>query len=227
MGLVGLIADLTGSFAIGLAAPLTAVCVIPLYPGFIAYLSNTVDGTAPSVAYLGALVALGVISFMFLLGLVFTTVLEVALTSVIGIVSPVAFAALGVMSLLLLADVDFERLLPALDPPGSDRPTPAAFGYGFFFGAIIIPCNPGFVAVFFARSLLFTNPVANVLNFLAFGGGIATPLLALAVISDRWNQRILGWLTTHRTLVNRLTGAIMLVIALYYLIIVFDVLRIG
>jgi cytochrome c-type biogenesis protein len=33
-------ANLAASYLLGLATPLTAVCVLPLYPGFIAFLSN-------------------------------------------------------------------------------------------------------------------------------------------------------------------------------------------
>jgi cytochrome c-type biogenesis protein len=215
-------AELFGSFALGLATPLTAVCVLPLYPGFLAYLSNH-GGQRRSIGLLGAFVAAGVLSFMLLLGVAFTTILETSLTNVVGVVSPAAFALLGAVSLLLLADVDVGRVIPTVEPPGSRHPVASAFGYGFFFGAIVIPCNPGFVAVFFARAFLFSDPVGSLLNFLAFGGGIAAPLVALAVVSDRWRSRVMGTLTGHRSLVNRATGAVMLAVSVYYLVVVFGV----
>ena len=99
----------------------------------------------------------------------------------------------------------------------------SAFGYGFFFGAIVVPCNPGFIGVFFARAFLFTDPVGSLLHFLAFGVGIAAPLVALALLTDRWRSRVVGTLTRHRSLVNRVTGAVMLVVAVYYLAFVFRV----
>ncbi|MDY6819093.1 MAG: cytochrome c biogenesis protein CcdA [Halobacteriales archaeon] len=216
--------QLAGTFALGLATPLTAVCVLPLYPGFLAYLSNQTENTRLSIGLLGMLVAGGVLTFMLGLGVVFTTVLEASLTNVIGVVSPVAFLVLGAVSLLLLADVEFGRVLPTVDPPQSEYPVASAFGYGFFFGAIVIPCNPGFIAVFFARSFLFTDPVGSLLNFLAFGGGIATPLVVLAVVSDRWQTQVMSTLTGHQSLINRATGAIMLGVAVYYLVFVFEVL---
>ncbi len=216
-------AQLFGSFALGLATPLTAVCVLPLYPGFLAYLSNQSEDARLSIGLLAGLVATGVIAFMLLLGVLFTTVLEISLTNVIGIVSPAAFGLLGLVSLLLLADVDIGAVLPAMEPPRSRHPVGSAFGYGFFFGAIVVPCNPGFIGVFFARSFLFTDPVGSLLNFLAFGGGIAAPLVALAVISDRWRSEVLSLLTGRQSLINRATGAVMLVVALYYLGFVFRV----
>lgn len=215
--------QLVGSFALGLATPLTAVCVLPLYPGFLAYLSNQTGEVRLPIGGLAGLVAAGVLSFMLLLGLLFTTVLEASLTNVIGVVSPVAFGLLGVASLFLLADVELGRFLPTVEPPQARHPVASAFGYGFFFGAIVVPCNPGFIAVFFARAFLFTDPVGSLAHFGAFGGGIAAPLVGLAAVSDRWQQRVLGTLTRHRSQVNRATGAVMLAVAVYYLVFVFRV----
>ena len=215
--------QLASTFALGLATPLTAVCVIPLYPGFLAYLSAQADDARLSVGVLGGLVAAGVLSFMLALGLVFTTLLETSLTDVVGVLSPAAFALLGVASLFLLADRDIGHAIPTVDPPQSSHPVATAFGYGAFFGAIVVPCNPGFVAIFLARSFLFTDPVGSLANFLAFGGGIAAPLVALAVVSDRWRTTVLGTLTRHQSIVNRGTGAVMLCISVYYLVVVFGV----
>lgn len=216
-------AQVAGSFALGLATPLTAVCVLPLYPGFLAYLSSQADEVRLPIGGLAGLVAVGVLSFMLLLGLVFTTALQTSLTAVIGVVSPVAFGLLGAASLFLLADVELGRFLPSVEPPQTRHPVASAFGYGFFFGAIVVPCNPGFIAVFFARAFLFTDPAASLAHFGAFGAGIGAPLVGLAAVSDRWQGRVLGALTRRRSLVNRATGAVMLSVAVYYLVVVFRV----
>ncbi|MFB6218056.1 MAG: cytochrome c biogenesis protein CcdA, partial [Halobacteriaceae archaeon] len=162
---MGFLADTAATFLTGLATPLGAVCVLPLYPGFLAYLSNQ-EGDV-SVARLGLLVTAGVLLFMGLLGVVFSTLLQTSLTRVIGVVSPIAFGLLAGLGLLLLADVDVGKWFPSVDPPQSEYPRLTALGYGFFFGAIIIPCNPAFVALFFARALLFADPVASLAQFLA------------------------------------------------------------
>jgi cytochrome c-type biogenesis protein len=65
------------------------------------------------------------------------------------------------------------------------------------------------------------------LNFLAFGLGMAAPLLALALASDRWSTRLIRTLTRHSSVVNRATGAVMLAVSAYYLLVVFDVFGIG
>ena len=219
---MGLLTDVSTSFALGLATPLTAVCVIPLYPGFLAYLAAQSEDV--SVTRLALLVGAGVLTFMTGIGLVFTTALETSLTRVIGIASPVAFTVLALLSLVLLADVPVSQYLPTAEPPQSSSPSLSALAYGAFFGAIVIPCNPGFVGLFFARSLLFTSPVSSLANFGAFGSGIAAPLVVLGIVSEPWRDRVLTVITAHKSAVNRLTGAVMLAISLYYLLFVFEVL---
>lgn len=214
--------SVVNSFTLGLATPLSAVCVIPLYPGFLAFLSNQ-DAEAPSVARLGILVALGVLSFMLGLGLVVTTLLETSLTRVIGVVSPTAFALLAVFGVVLAADLHPQSALPTVEPPQTRYPSLSAFAYGAFFGAIVLPCNPGFIAVFLSRALLLTDPVSSLANFGAFGVGMATPLLAFAVVSEPWRDRVLGFLTGHRRAVNAITGVVLVAVSLYYLFAVFEV----
>jgi cytochrome c-type biogenesis protein len=223
-----MIGEFFSSFILGLLTPLTAVCVLPLYPGFIAYLSNKLVGEeleegSKLPLLIGCVVVLGVIVFMLLLGLVFTTILQVSLTKVINIVSPIAFGILGIISIFLLFNVDFGRFLPRVNAPVLKNPFLRAFVFGFPFGAIVIPCNPGFIAAFFARSLLVDSVVSNLVNFLMFGLGIGFPLLVLALISGAKSQALIKWFTDRKTLINRLAGIIMLGISMYYLIIVFRV----
>jgi cytochrome c-type biogenesis protein len=216
-------------FVIGLATPLTAACALPLYPGFIAYLaSERRSGRHRSAALLGALVTVGVITFMGLIGAVFSYLLGVSLTLVVEYVSPGAFVVLLVISVALLLDLDLGDYVPSVDPPQSRYPSLTAFGYGFFFGAIVLPCNPGFIALFFARApVLFPTPGESLLGFLVFGLGMGTPLLAFALVSERLGQRATRWLARHATSINRVAGAIMLLVSVYYLLLVFDVLGIA
>jgi len=219
---MGAVSQAATAFSLGLATPLSAVCVLPLYPGFLAFLS-TQDEDAPSVAVLGALVAVGVIACMAGVGLVFTTALGRSLTGLVGTVSPVIFALLAVFGLLLVVGRRPHARLPRARPPQTSNPSLSAFGYGVFFGAVVLPCNPGFVAVFFARAVLFVDPVTSLASFGGFVIGMATPLLALALVSEHWRDRVLGALTRHRRAVDVATGVVMVAVALYYLFGVFTV----
>lgn len=214
--------EVATSFTLGLATPLSAVCVVPLYPGFLAFLSNQGE-TGPSVAALAGIVALGVIAFTSAVGVVFTTLLQESLTAVVGVVSPIAFGMLAILGVVLIADFHPQSRLPTVEPPQTRHPSASAFAYGAFFGAIVLPCNPGFISVFFARAFLFSDPVASVANFGAFGVGMAAPLVGFGVVSEPWRDRVLGGLTRHRRGVNVVTGGILLAVSAYYLVVVFEV----
>jgi len=219
---MGLLTEALTSFTLGVATPLSAVCVIPLYPAFLAFLSNQ-DQDAPPIAVLGVLVALGVIAFMTAVGIIFTTLLETSLTAVVELVSPPAFALLAVLGVVLMADLHPQARLPTVEPPRTRFPSLSAFVYGAFFGAVVLPCNPGFISVFFARAFLFSDPLSSLANFGAFGVGMASPLLAFALVSEPWRDSVIGVLTGHQRAINAVTGFVLLVIALYYLLFVFEV----
>ncbi len=220
------LADWGSSFVLGVLTPLTAVCVLPLYPGFLAYLANQISAKASRKQYalLGLVITAGVIVFMSLLGILFTTILQVSLTKVIGIISPIAFGILTIISTLLIFDVDIGRFLPKAQVKITKNPLRNALLYGFFFGAIVIPCNPAFIAAFFARVLLLDSAANSIFNFVFFGLGLGFPLLAFSLLSAKWSSKIISWGTTYKTSINRIAGILMLVISLYYLIVVFNVL---
>lgn len=214
------------SFFLGLATPLTALCVIPLYPSFISYISKQLDedATQKTYALFGTIVVSGVISFMVALGLIFSTIIQASLTSVIEIVSPIAFGLLALMSIAMILELDFKSYLPTKSSPEFENPLLNAYSFGFFFGAIVVPCNPAFIATFFARAFLFETPVTSLANFTLFGLGIGFPLMAFSIISSTKSREVISFLQSHEKVINKGSGVIMLGISLYYLVKVFGVL---
>jgi len=226
---MAILTDFITAFTLGMLTPLTAVCVLPLYPGFLVYLANQFkakkETNKQTYAFLGMMIALGVIAFMLIIGIIFTTIFQVSLTNIIGIVSPIAFALLGIISLFLIFDIDFSRFMPHFGTHKAQGKNPYgnAFIYGFFFGGIVIPCNPAFIAALFARAALIQNPLTNIFNFLFFGLGIGFPLLAFSILSSKWSTNIIGFLALHKRKINLGAGIIMLGISIYYLFFVFRV----
>ena len=161
---------------------------------------------------------------MLILGILFTTILQVSLTNVVAIISPIAFGILGLISLLLIFDIDFGKWIPKPKTIQGKGPLSGAFWYGFFFGAIVLPCNPAFIAAFFARALIIDSVFANIISFVSFGLGLGFPLLAFSLLSANHNKAIIGWLSKHKGGINRTAGVLMLGISLYYLIFVFRIL---
>lgn len=225
-----MINNLLTSFVLGLLTPTTAVCVLPLYPAFLVYLSNKIskegDRSRKTTTLIGLAISIGAILFMFLFGLVFTTLLQVSLTKVIGIISPIAFTILFFISILLILDIDVGKFIPKPKTPTTKNYWLNAFLFGFFFGAIVIPCNPLFIAALFTRTVSTIDFVTNLLNFLAFGIGIAFPLILFSVLSTTVSQKIIDFLTRNKKVINLTAGLIMLAISSYYLLFVFNIFNI-
>lgn len=221
------LADIGTSFILGLLTPLAAACVLPLYPGFLSYISGQLSGQAndrKTFALVGVLVTLGVISFMLLVGVVFTLFLRTSLTSVIRIISPIAFAILLVVSILLIFNVDFARIFPKAKVPLRKNPLLSAFSFGFFFGAIVIPCNPAFIIALLTRATVSTSSFAgSMFSFFAFGAGIGFPLLLFSLVSSAKSSTVIGFLTAQKRKINLVSGILMFLVSLYYLIVVFAV----
>jgi cytochrome c-type biogenesis protein len=223
---IELLAEFGTAFVLGLLTPLGAICVLPIYPGFLVYLTNQLSGKEPgraTIMLFALTITGGVVLFMLLLGLIFTTVFEVSLTGVIEVVSPIAFGVLIVISLLLIFNVDVGRFLPKAHTPVTRNPWLSAFVFGFFFGAIVVPCNPLFIAALFTRTVSVAGFVANLFRFLFFGLGISAPLLVLAAISSAATDAIINFLSKYKRWINLTAGLIMFGISLYYLIFVFRI----
>jgi len=224
----GYLGNLLSTYLLGLLVPLGAVCVLPLYPGFIAFLSKRLarmNRRRGGSIILGLIVTSGVITFMAIIGVVFSTFLRVSLTRVIGIVSPIAFGVLAVISILLIFHIDMGRLFRSVRVPQAKNPVPGAFFFGFFFGAIVLPCNPGMIAAFFTKSLAVSNLdfASNILHFVLFAVGMATPLLVFSILSEAVSRRVIRFLVERSGIINRVAGALMLGVSIYYLVFVFRV----
>lgn len=223
--MVSVIANLWLSFLAGLLAPLGAVCVLPLYPGFLAYLAGKVSkkDSKKTIILLSVLVTLGVILSMFIFGLIFTAFLQTSLAKAIGVISPVAFVILAVVSVLLIFNVNIGKFFPQTHAPVLKNPFLSSLLFGLFFGAIVLPCNPASLIVLFAISTSTMSFAANFLNFVFFGLGMGLPLLLISFISAAKSQEVIGFLTKHQRTINIIAGVIMLAVSLYYLIFVFRI----
>jgi cytochrome c-type biogenesis protein len=219
-----ILSNLIGSFLAGLFAPLGAVCVLPLYPGFLAYLANQVkDERKNTLIFLGLITTFGVVTSMAIFGFIFTKLLQQSLTNAIGIISPIAFIILGIISLLMIFGIDFGNIFPKINSPITKNPYLSSFLFGFFFGLIVLPCNPASLVVLFALSTNTVSFIANFFGFILFGIGMAFPLLLFAIIGQK-SSSIIKFLTNNQRKINLVAGIIMLAISIYYLFFVFKII---
>jgi len=212
------ISQLGTSFVLGLLTALTSACVISIYPSFLSFLANNNDSSKkPHYWLYGLLVMLGVMTTMSVVGLVFTTILSISLTSVISILNPIAFIIMGIIGILLIINFDFAKVFKTYNVPRVKSKKLSSYLFGLLFGIIVLPCNPGFLIAMFAKSFLVASPILNITSFIMFSIGMGLPLLILSLLSTTFASKTSLFFAKHSAKINRVAGAIILVIALYYL----------
>lgn len=192
-------------FGLGLAAT-SSPCVLPLYPGFLAYLATSGEQLQGQrgTSLLGLLVLAGVLTMMVALG-VMIAALQVAVGRVIVFVTPLAGLVIIALGVLLLFDKNVFAHGPQIRIPALRSPLASAYVYGLLYGPIAFPCSGPFLVTAIALSL-----DSVLVDLLAFGLGFGVPLLALSLLARAQQQRITQLLTRHTRAFNLIAGVILI-----------------
>ena len=166
------------SLSLGLLAS-ASPCIIPLYPGYLAYLSGAGGGAKlKGRHFLGFFVLAGVLSMMLVLGLIIA-LLSISVGSALSVIIPLADVTLITLGILLLADKNPFKQLPQIRVPALQNPFMNAYLYGLLYGPIALPCSGPLVVGIFAVSLSTAEALSRLGTFLWFGLGFGLPLLIL------------------------------------------------
>ncbi len=203
------------SLGLGLLAT-TSPCVLPLYPGFLAYLSGGQQGLENRRGryFLGLFVLLGVLAMMLALGLVIA-LLSVSVGRALSLVIPVADLLIISLGALLLLDRNPFKALPQVEVPALKNPYFNAFVYGLLYGPIALPCSGPLVVGIFAYSLTAGELFSKLSVFLWFGLGFGVPLLVLSLLSGALQRSLTRWFARNARLVNLIGGTLLVGIGIY------------
>ena len=202
------------SFALGLLAT-TSPCLLPLYPGFLAYLSGQAGSDTGRLRYfLGVFVLAGVLTAMLLLGAVMAA-LSVSIGHVLAILVPLAIAVILALGVLMLLDRNPFYRLPQIKVPLLRRPSLNAYIYGLLYGPIAMPCSGPLVVAIFVYSFTTAELASKLWVFLWFGLGFGAPLLAISLLSGAVQRDLTRWLARHSRAVNLVGGVLLIMIAIY------------
>ena len=202
-------------FAAGLASA-ASPCLLPLYPGFLAYLSanaGTLSGRRAS-GLLGLLVLAGLLTTMVAVGLVLFLV-AVPIGRVASYLVPVIDGFLIVLGLLLLAGRNPFNRLPGMQVPLVSNPYAQAWIYGVMLGPIALPCAGPFLAALLAVSVGFGDAVARLGTFVVFGLGFGLPLVLLSLLAGTQQRAIVRFVLDRHRAIELVSGAILIAVALY------------
>ena len=200
-------------------------CVLPLYPGFLAYLSGQTEtrrGARPHL--LGAFVLFGVLAAMLVLGALIAA-LSVPIGSALAIVIPIADTLILLLGVVLLLNRNPFKALPQLRVPVLRHPLANAFAYGALYGPIALPCSGPLVVGVFALSFTVDEALAKLWVFLWFGLGFGLPLLVISLLSGTFQRRLTVLFAVHGRAVNLIGGVLLVGVALYDLRLNWEMLR--
>jgi cytochrome c-type biogenesis protein len=217
--------DLAVSFFAGLLSPLGAACILPLYPGYLSFLAAQAGEvrTPRARILLGIIAGTGIMAAMLGFGLVVGVLFTLPIGGVLSVVSPIAYAILGGIGILLILGAGPGLSFRIPDVMTGRTPFGGAFLFGLFFGVLILPCNAGPVTVLLALSTSAADFASNMGNFLMYGAGMAIPLIILSALSSYEGTRITRTLAAQKRWINFATGVLMIAVAAYYLLVVFRI----
>ncbi|OGN87729.1 MAG: hypothetical protein A2X23_07815 [Chloroflexi bacterium GWC2_73_18] len=190
-------------------------CLLPLYPGFLAYLSGSgsaLEGRRAAWA-LGFLVLGGVLTAMLAVGLLLAAI-GASTGGLVGYLVPVVDLPLIAIGFALLADRNPFAGLPQARVPVASNPYASAYLYGLALGPVALPCAGPFLVAIFAISVGIADALPRVLTFVVYGLGFGLPLLLLSLVAGSRRQWFALQVARRHTLVNRVAGVVLLFVAL-------------
>ena len=209
--------ELLQAFVLGNAAILTNVCVLPLYPGLIAFMAGTATArrSRRTTYLLGLFVLAGVLSLMIVVGW-FLFTFQRSFGDILPVLLPVVYGVVILMGILMLSGRNPFARLGTAKMPVLRNPFAAAFLYGLLLGPMTLPCTgPIIVSAFLLGAGSALSLADNMLYFLAFGLGFGWPLIVLPLIALPLQRRFTGWTTGNYKVLTRASGVLLVAIGLF------------
>lgn len=204
------------AFALGNAAILANVCMLPLYPGLFILLADRVEagGSLRSIRWMGVLVLAGVLTAMIAIGGVLY-LLSRTFSDVLGVILPVMYGLVAVLGILMILDRNPLVRMRTAQAPILSNPAATAYLYGLAMAPLTLPCTgPLIISAFVLGGVRGSSELADgLVYFFFFGLGFGWPLVLLPLLAAPAQQTITRFLTRHHRLITRSSGVLLLVVA--------------
>ncbi len=210
--------ELLTAFLLGNSAILTNACMLPLYPGLIAFMASNIESTTNrqrAAALLGVFVLLGILSMMLAIGLVLYLV-RASFGSLLTILLPIVYVIVIVLGILMLAGRNPFARMATIQSPVTRNPLLRAYLYGLLLAPMTLPCTgPVVTSVFVLGAGSNSALIDGLLYFLAFGLGFGWPLVALPLLARALQKQVVGFLTRNHLFLERVSGILLVGIGIF------------
>jgi cytochrome c-type biogenesis protein len=209
---------LAATFVLGMAS-VASPCLLPLYPGFVAYLAASRQQGPPqrAAAFLGLAVLAGLLTTMIGIGVV-VAMLALPLGDVLEVTVPLTSVVLVILGILLLAGRNPFVRLAGVRLPVVAAPLGQAYVYGLIAGPVAMPCAGPFFIALLAISIGLADTALRVGTFIAYGLGFGLPLVLLAAVGSVRSESIARFLARRHGPILRVMGALLIGTAVYQLV---------
>ena len=209
--------QLLQGFLLGNGAILTNVCLLPLYPGLVAFLAGNAnnENSKRATKFLGLLVLAGVLSLMLIMSIIVFS-LQASFGIFLSWLLPLIYISIIIIGIAMLLGFNPFNRLATVQSPMLKNPYITAYFYGLFLGPMTLPCTGPIIL----SSILLSSGSAQTLFremgfFLAFGIGFGWPLVVLPLFAMPLQRQATGWLNKNHGLLTRISGLIIIGIGLW------------
>jgi cytochrome c-type biogenesis protein len=208
--------ELLQAFILGNSAILTNVCILPLYPGLIAFLAGNAqnEGARRATKWLGLLVLAGVLTLMTLVGLILF-LLQQSFGVILPVLLPVIYGIVIILGILMLSGRNPFAAISTAQTPLLSNPYAGAYVYGLMLGPMTLPCaGPLVVSAFLLGTGSFMGLAGSLGYFFAFGLGFGWPLVVLPFVAMSFQRRFTRWMGQNYKTLTRFSGLLLIGIGL-------------
>jgi cytochrome c-type biogenesis protein len=211
-----MISQYVEAFILGNQAILTNVCLLPLYPGLVAFLAGNTSASQPKSGgrWLGLLVLAGILTMMLVVGYLLFAFNQ-SFGDVLPILLPIIYGAVLLMGILMLLGFNPFARIASIQTPILRNRFLTAYLYGLLLGPMTLPCTgPLITSAFLLGTDNFVVLADGLLYFLFFGLGFGWVLVVLPFLAGAVQRQFTRWVTDHYKLLTRFSGVILIFIAI-------------
>lgn len=214
--------ELLQAFLLGNSSILTNTCLLPLYPGMVAFLSGNAQYQPPKAmaASVGIIVLGGILTMMMAVALLLY-LLERSFNTLLIWVLPIVYAIVIILGLLNLLEYKPVVTFSLPQVPPIPNPLLGAYLYGLLLGPMTLPCTGPILTSALLLSLTSaTEPVTHLLAkellyFVIFSLGFGWPLVLMPLFALAWQHRFTRWITNHQSYLRKFTGSLLVIMGAY------------
>lgn len=207
------------AFTLGNAAILTNACLLPLYPGLIAFLAGNAgaERSRAATGWLGVLVLAGILTTMIAIGFILSLV-SASFGDILPIILPVIYVLVIALGVAMLLGKNPFATMQTAQAPVLSNPYATAYVYGLFFGPMTLPCTGPIILSAFTVGTGAGAVIDGLVFFFFFGLGFGYPLVLLPIIAMPLQRRIVGWLSQNHDALNHASGILLIAVGIFGII---------